>query len=330
SSIAIPQDLNEDRGRAAYRLTDRDTLRGVAFYPLRVKEGDDASCLNLNLSLAPPLLGVDPAKMAALGAFADAERWNLLDRPLPDGAVPALVGDSATAVWKLKLKVGADEGALLDYLDEQGRPFKVKLVGALPPRLSVLQGRLLISNRNFTSRYPSGGGFKAFLIDAPAASADKVRHYLSQRLETEGFDVLPSVERLREFYVVESSYLRLFMVLGGLGLLLGSAGMGILVLRQVIERRGELALFRAVGYSRNEAARVVMAEQTFLLIAGLTTGTLASALAVGPTALLSQTSIPVGLLALFLVGTAFLSLGWIRLAAGMALRADLIPALRSE
>jgi putative ABC transport system permease protein len=268
--------------------------------------------------------------MSALGAFAGPELWNLLDLPLPDGAVPALVGDSATAMWKLKLKVGKDDGALLDYQDEQGRPFKVKLVGALPPRLSVLQGRLLVSNRNFTTLYPSEGGFKAFLVDAPAASEDGVRRYLSQRLETAGFDVVPSVERLREFYVVESSYLRLFMVLGGLGLLLGTAGMGILVLRHVIERRGELALLRAVGYTREEAARVVMAEQLFLVGAGLAAGTLASALAIGPTALLSQTTLPVGLLALFLGGTAALSLAWIRLAAGAALRADLIPALRSE
>jgi ABC-type antimicrobial peptide transport system permease subunit len=106
--------------------------------------------------------------------------------------------------------------------------------------------------------------------------------------------------------------------------------MGILVLRQVVERRGELALLRAVGYSRQEAARVVMAEQRFLLAAGLAAGTLASALAIGPTALMSRTSIPVGLLAVFLVGTTLLSLGWIRLAAGAALRAALIPALRSE
>jgi len=330
SSIAIPQDLNEDRGRAAYRLTDKELLKGVVIHPLRVREGDDASCLNLNLSLSPPLLGVDPGKMSILGAFADADTWGLLDRPLPDGSIPALVGDSATAMWKLKLKVGKDDGALLDYADEQGRPFKVKLVGALPPRLSVLQGRLLISNRNFTSVYPSEGGFKAFLVDAPADAEDKVRQYLSQRLETAGLTVVPSVDRLREFYVVESSYLRLFMVLGGLGLLLGSAGMGILVLRHVIERRGELALLRAVGYSRDEAAGVVIAEQRFLLAAGLATGTLASALAIGPTALMSQNSIPVGLLAVFLGGTAVLSLAWIRIAAEAALRAPLVPALRSE
>jgi ABC-type antimicrobial peptide transport system permease subunit len=194
----------------------------------------------------------------------------------------------------------------------------------------VLQGRLLVSNRDFTAHYPSEGGFKMFLVDAPEASEDRLRQYLSQRLETAGFDVVPSVERLREFYVVESSYLRLFMVLGGLGLLLGSAGMGILVLRHVIERRGELALLRAVGYTKDDAARVVMAEQRFLLLAGLAVGTLASALAVAPTALLSRTSIPFGLLAAFLIGTAVLSLGWIRLAAGAALRAPLIPALRQE
>ena len=330
SSIPIPQDLNGDRGRAAYRLTDRDLLKDVVFHPLRLRAGDDASCLNLNQSLTPPLLGVDASAMGSLGSFAGPELWGLLDRAAPDGAVPALVGDSATALWKLKMKVGPEDGALLDYRDEQGKPFKVRLVGALPPRLSVLQGRLLISNRAFTTLYPSEGGFKVFLIDAPAGSEDRVRPYLARRLETAGFDLVPSVDRLREFYAVESAYLRLFMVLGGLGLLLGSAGMGILVLRQVVERRGELALLRAVGYSRQEAARVVMAEQRFLLAAGLAAGTLASALAIGPTALMSRTSIPVGLLAVFLVGTTLLSLGWIRLAAGAALRAALIPALRSE
>lgn len=330
SSIAIPQDLNDDRGRAAYRLTDKELLKGVSIVPLRVRDGDDASCLNLNLSLTPPLLGVDPAKLASLGAFADAELWKLLEQPAAGGAVPALVGDSATAMWKLKLKVGKGDGALLDYVDEHGKPFQVKLVGALPPRLSVLQGRLLISNRDFTAHYPSEGGFKTFLVDAPAGSEEKLRPYLSQRLETAGFDVIPTVDRLREFYVVESSYLRLFLVLGGLGLLLGSAGMGILVLRHVIERRGELALLRAVGYTKADAARVVMAEQRFLLLAGLATGTIASLLAVGPTALLTRTSIPFGLLAAFLAGTALLSLCWIRLAAGAALRSALIPALRQE
>ena len=122
----------------------------------------------------------------------------------------------------------------------------------------------------------------------------------------------------------------MFMVLGGLGLLLGTAGMGVLVLRHVMERRGELALLRAVGYSKDQAAGVVRAEHHFLVFIGLATGTIASALAVGPSALQPQNHIPFGLLAVFLFGTALLSIAWIRIATGLALRAPVVPALRHE
>jgi ABC-type lipoprotein release transport system permease subunit len=330
SSIAIPDNLNDERVRKELRLADKDLMGGVSIVPLRVHEGDDASCLNLNQSLTPPLLGVDASRMAALGAFAGPELWGLLDQPVLPGVVPALVGDSATAMWKLKRKVGMDDGDLLDYQDERGQAFKVKLVGALPSRLSVLQGRLLISQTAFTRLFPSEGGYRTFLIDVPAGREAKVAQFLSTRLGTRGFDPLSSVERLKEFYVVESSYLRMFMVLGGLGLLLGSAGMGVLVLRHVMERRGELALLRAVGYTKEQAAGVVMAEHRFLVLAGIVAGTVASALAIGPSALQPQNHLPFGLLALFLVGTTVLSLGWIRVATSVALRAALVPALRHE
>ncbi len=330
SSIAIPDNLDDARVRKELRLTDPEVMGGVSVVPLRVHEGDDASCLNLNQSLTPPLLGVDAPRMAALGAFAGPELWGLLEQSAGDGVVPALVGDSATAMWKLKKTVGKDDGALLDYQDERGRPFKVKLVGALPARLSVLQGRLLISQTAFTKLYPSEGGYRTFLIDVPTGREAKVAQFLSTRLGTRGFDPVSSVDRLREFYVVESSYLGMFMVLGGLGLLLGSAGMGVLVLRHVMERRGELALLRAVGYTKEQAAGVVMAEHRFLVFAGIAAGTLASALAIGPSALQPRNHLPFGLLALFLVGTTVLSLGWIRLATALALRAALVPALRHE
>jgi ABC-type lipoprotein release transport system permease subunit len=329
SSLAIPHDLNGERGRKEFRLNDKEILDRVSIVQFRLREGDDASCLNLNQSLTPPLLGVDAAKLGSLGAFAGPELWGLLDQPQPDGAVPALVGDSATAMWKLKKKVGKD-GDLLEYRDERGRPFRVKLVGALPPRLSILQGRLLISQEHFTRLYPGEGGYRTFLVDAPEGREEAVSRYLSQRLETAGFDLTPSVERLKEFYVVESAYLRMFMVLGGLGLLLGSAGMGVLVLRHVMERRGELALLRAVGYTKDQAAGVVMAEHRFLLLAGLLAGSVASAFAIVPSALQPRSSLPFGLLAVFLVGTAILSLAWIRIATNVALRAPLVPALRHE
>jgi putative ABC transport system permease protein len=330
SSVAVVHDLNSEKGRKEHRLADAELLRGVSVVPLRVREGDDASCLNLNQSLEPPLLGVDAEKLARLGAFAEADLWKRLDESWPDGAIPALVGDSATAMWKLRKKADRLAGDVLDYRDERGTLFKVKLVGTLPERLTVLQGRLLISQQHFTRLFPSGGGYRLFLIDAPPGKEERVKAYLMERMETTGLELVRSVDRLKEFYAVESAYLTLFLALGGLGLLLGSAGMAVLVLRNVLERRSELALLRAVGYTSGQTERVVMAEHRFLLAAGLAIGTLSAAIAVSPALLRPDLRLPYGLLAAFLLGTLVLSLLWIRLAATVAIRTPLLRALRSE
>ncbi len=323
SSVPVHRDLDDPKGRAAWRF-DEAVMAGVSIVPLKARDGDDASCLNLNASLAPPLLGVDPARLAALRAFDGP--WGLLEEKHAEDVVPALAGDSDTLTWKLKKK----RGETLDYRDDRGRPFKVRIAGALPPRLTVFQGRLLISNRDFTRLYPSEGGHRVFLADVPKGKEAAVIRHLAEKLETAGFDAIPSIERLKEFHAVEEAYLGMFLVLGGLGLVLGSAGMGILVLRHVLERRGELALLRAVGFSKDRVARVVMAEHLFVLGAGLAVGAASAAVAVGPALAQPGAGVPWGFLAAFLLGTAAFSVGWIWIAAKGALRGPLLRALRNE
>jgi ABC-type lipoprotein release transport system permease subunit len=325
TSVPVSRNLDDPKVREDLRLK---LPEGTSFVPLRMREGDDASCLNLNASPRPPLVGVDPDELKRLDAFAGG--WELLDRDFGPDVVPAFVGDSATALWKLKVPVGPEKGAVLDYEDERGRPFQVKLVGALPERLTVLQGRLLVSRRHLVRLYPSEGGERGFLIDvAPGQDAAVIAH-LSKQLETFGFEGTRSADRLREFYTVEGAYLALFLVLGGLGLLLGTSGLGVLVLRSVLERRGELALLRAVGYTQSQTTSVVASEHRFLLAAGLGIGTFSALIAVIPAALQPGVRVPFGLLAFFFVGTLALSLLWIALSTRAALRGDLVPALRQE
>lgn len=323
SSVPIHRDLNDPKGRAALRL-DEKILSGVSIFPLKVRDGDDASCLNLNAAPSPPLVGVDPAAFAALRAFGGP--WERLETALPDGAVPALAGDSDTATWKLR----KGEGDTLEYADELGRPFRVRIAGTLPMRLSIFQGRILISRKDFVRLFPSEGGTRAFLADVPRGKAPEVARHLAEKLETSGLDVVPAAERLREFYAVEAAYLAMFLALGGLGLLLGSAGMGILVLRHVLERRGELALLRAVGFAKAAVVRLVMAEHLFLAGAGTAVGAASAAVAVVPALARPGAPVPFGLLAAFLAGMAALSAGWIWVAANGALRGPLLEALRGE
>ena len=314
SSVPITENLNDPRDREKLRLD----LRDASVVALKARDGDDASCLNLNQSLTPPLLGVDPA--ALKGRFG--VDWSLLDGG--GDAVPAVVGDAATPVWKLKKPVGS----VLDYTDDQGRPFKVKLVAAVPTRLSIFQGRLLVSEARFGRLYPSEAGTRVFAIDT--ANPKEVAERLTQRLATAGFEVTTAVKRLERFYDVEATYLAMFQVLGGLGVLLGSAGMGVLVLRNVMERRSELALLRAVGYTKARVVDVVQTEHRALVLAGLAAGALASALAVLPSAARPESDVPLFTLALFLGATALLAFAWIAVATRAAMRSDLVSSLRNE
>src|SRR5205823_5323810 len=68
SSLAVLYDLNDDSGREHYGL-DAKALTGVRFVQMRVREGDDASCLNLNRAQRPRLLGVKPELLASRGSF---------------------------------------------------------------------------------------------------------------------------------------------------------------------------------------------------------------------------------------------------------------------
>lgn len=263
-----------------------DALGGVR---LRVRDGDDASCLNLNRAQTPRLLGIDPDAMSERKAFfADEDVWQLLKLDLSDGVVPALVGDVDTALWGLEAKVGVEKGDLLDYVDGAGKGFKVKLVGMLPMRLSVFQGTLLVAEERFVSAFPSEEGYRMFLLDEPIGS---------QQYERSGLDVVSSVGRLMEFYAVESTYLAMFLVLGALGLAVGSLGVGGVVLRNVQDRRAEIALLGAVGYPMATVRKLLFIEHGLLLGTGFGVGILSAAVAMIPALFITRSQLSYGFMA---------------------------------
>ena len=266
---------------------------------LKVHDGDDASCLNLNYAQAPRLLSVNVEDMASRNAFTepsgDDSIWRLLQMDLDDGAIPALVGDANTAMWTLKKKTGVDGGDTLVYRDEFGNDVNIRLVGALPMRLSVFQGSILIADSAFTRLYPSEEGYRMFLIDAPLDALGSLESRLRQKYERHGFDPVPAVERLEEFYAVESTYLAMFLILGGLGLAVGSLGMGIVVLRNLFERRAEMAILRALGFNAQTLYRLLAIEYGTLLLAGLGLGAVAAAVAILPALWTSQSHVDMAL-----------------------------------
>ena len=305
-----------------------EQLAGVSFVPLRVREGDDASCLNLNRAQSPRILGVAPAALATRRAFAfqrtivpAADPWSLLERTEPDGAIPA-VGDVNTVVWAL----GKSLGATVTVTDDRGEPVSLRIVGILAN--SVLQGALVIAESRFVERFPAHAGYQALLVDAPAS--DRVRDTLARGLEDLGVEITPAADRLAAFAAVEHTYLAIFALLGGLGLLLGTFGLGAVVLRNVMERRSEWAVLLAVGFRRRDLFRAIFAEHALLLALGLAVGTLAALAAVSPALFAPRAEPPLGLLAAVLLGSALNGAAWVAGATAIAIRGPLVAALRNE
>ncbi|GAI56482.1 unnamed protein product, partial [marine sediment metagenome] len=203
SAIGILYNLNSQPGQQSMGL-DADVLQGVQMVQLRVHDGDDASCLNLNRAQTPRLLGLQPGQLQRRGSFTFTETiesaekeqaWDLLNPGAPglgENVVPA-VGDYATIYWALGKSVG-DE---LDYIDEKGRKFRLRIVGML--KNSILQGSLLISEDEFVSRFPSEDGYRMFLIDTPENRAEYVAGELSARLMDFGLTLTPATQRLAQF-----------------------------------------------------------------------------------------------------------------------------------
>lgn len=333
STIPIQADLNSDEGRKKFRLDRDGLLKDVEIVSLKVRDGDDASCLNLNRAQSPRLLGVDAGDFLKRSAFLPDDKtdkiWTMLDAALPGGVIPGIVGDSDTAMWGLKKKTG-EEGDILVYKDERGYPFKVKLIGKLPMRLSVFQGTVIVSASSFSAKYPSESGYRMFLVDAPYKSIENVDAVLSANLGKYGIDFVNSVDRLKDFYAVESTYMSMFLVLGGMGLLLGSIGVMVVVMRNILERRGELALFEAVGYNRRDRDKVILLEHGIIAFAGLAIGIISSLTAMWPSFQSQENNLPVMTMVFLMAAIVLLQFFWIVVAVRVAMHTSLLASLRNE
>jgi ABC-type antimicrobial peptide transport system permease subunit len=110
---------------------------------------------------------------------------------------------------------------------------------------------------------------------------------------------------------------------------LGSVGLGVLVLRNVTDRRSELALLRALGFRKLSLFQLLLAEHVGILALGLFCGAAAAMFAAYP-ALGSVRPDSLIVASLFLSGSLWNGLIWTTLATAFALRGPLLDGLRGE
>jgi hypothetical protein len=267
---------------------------------------------------------VKPSELTKRFRIAPKElHWEALDAQDSADAIPGIV-DANTLQWAMQKKIGDT----IEYRDERGQPFNVRLVATLEG--SMLQGNVIVSERRFVEKYPGSGGYRLFLVDAPMNRSTAVAGELSRALQDRGLEVTPASLRLAEFQAVENTYLSIFQALGGLGLLLGTAGLAIVVARNVLERRGEFGLLEALGFRSGQLRQLVFAEHRWLIVLGLGIGVASAVLAVWPQLAGKTGGFPWQEAAWLIAGLAAGCLLWVWGATRLALRGSQLGGLRSE
>jgi putative ABC transport system permease protein len=337
AEVPVLQNPNTDAGREAMLIQSPDVTR-ARFTRFRVRPGDDASCLNLYRPTNPTIVAPEASfidsnrfTFAASLAETDAERanpWLLLKKPLADGVVP-VIADATSMQYVLHVGLGdtlsIDTGA--------DRPLVLRFVGSLSD--SVLQGEVIIAEEQFVRLFPQQQGYRLFLIESPGVTtldaANRLAGAVEQDLQPFGVDATVTSERLASFHQVENTYLSTFQALGGLGLLLGTIGLATVMFRNVLERRRELALLRAVGFNRSRVSTMIAAETLFVLVAGLLAGAGSATIAIAPAWLSRAGSAGPGRgLLVLLVAVAAVGLLSALAATRAALAGRVLEGLRSE
>jgi hypothetical protein len=330
SVLPLHHDPETKEGRAALGLDGVAELASARIARFRLAAGEDASCLNLYRPERPTVVAPTGAFLAegrfsfqaSLAATPEerANPWRLLERDAEDGAIP-VIADAGALEYVLHRRLGE-----VFPLGEGGG--RARVVGALRPGL--LQGELVTGERHFKQRFPGADGYRFFLVETETGREGAVAAALESRLADFGFDAELSAARLAAFHRVENTYIATFQTLGALGLLLGTLGIGAVLVRNAYEQRRELALLRAVGFRAGDVRTLVLAETALLLFLGLAIGAGAALVAILP-ALKDRATLPaLAPVLVLLAAVAAAGLAIARLAAGAVLRLPVLESLRSE
>ena len=353
SSQPILVDLSTSSGRERALGSEVEMDADTTVIPLRLQAGEDASCNNLFQSTQPQILGIpdqmveyfNPTAAGATSPFAWAgslaqteqekrNPWNLLSTKsiangTADDPIPAVI-DKNTANYSLKIY---QLGALFPVQYDDGRTIHFKVVGFL--NNTVLQGSLLIGEREFLNAFPEVSGYRFFLIrDGDPMTGDRLasqsnnKTILEERLSDYGFFATSATHLLGNFMRVQNTYLSTFQTLGALGLMLGTIGLAAVQWRSILERRKELGLMRAVGFSQQRLRYLILLENIFLLLTGLGVGIAAALFTTLPHGLLGQASIPwidLGIMFAIIIAVGIIAS---RIASKQVFRLQLLQSLR--
>ena len=208
-------------------------------------------------------------------AVVDASR---LQEPADFGGDPNQPGDFYLGVTDNDLRHEPWEPIALTFSDpSSGGSIELRIIGVIEPQVtSVLPAFFAIFTHSATVDEHFGGGELERYFAVTAEATDEAAIQAARDIESTLLELgvqANSIDKLIDDQASTSrSFQFLFEGFMALGLIVGIAALGVIAFRTVVERRQQIGMLRAIGYSRRLVAISYFLESSFIALAGIAIG----------------------------------------------------------
>ncbi len=148
----------------------------------------------------------------------------------------------------------------------------VKIVGIISTKASATFFGLWLAPQAFDAVYAQPEQTIELVKLAPGTDAKQTAKNIEKALSSEGVQAQSLRKIIDDNQALNRGFLYLIQGFMGLGLFVGIAAVGVIAFRLVVERRQQIGMLRAIGYTRGAVALSFVMESSFIALLGIFSG----------------------------------------------------------
>ena len=153
-----------------------------------------------------------------------------------------------------------------------GKTGQVRVIGVINLASSAAFTGVFLPERTFTSLFGQADSSRYYVGLRQPGTAVEVAKQVESTLATTGAQASSIKKNIDDDQALFRNFFRLMQSFMGLGLFVGIAAVGVIAFRSVVERRQQIGMLRAIGYTRGTVALSFLLESTFVAALGIASG----------------------------------------------------------
>src|SRR3989449_625518 len=269
--------------RRANRGAGRPVLKTAISYPMdkRFRTGMTVAMFALILFMVTLISMLQGLQAASLDSFVQQQSggYDVIAYTTTYGEIPNFrqrlqenFSESLFAGGYNRTSRAIGMAAKVQAFDAVGRSVNLTIVGVLEQALQFTSG-VFVDQSVVRGVFPVQERYTAYFFQmAPGVDVGAFRTDLERTFFVYGLQTIDIREQIGQAFGASQEVLTLMQAYLGIGLLVGIAGLAVITLRAVVERRTQIGALRAIGFTRAMVLWTFLVEIALIAVLGIGIG----------------------------------------------------------